>query len=104
MHFQFNEFNKQFHFYEQWIENIHRTIESIFEQTLTIDEKLQRLHDIQIELDKRKQILHNLPHDYPQISQLIPTSIQKLSENIERIKANITRRLEVIPNLDSVPL
>jgi DNA repair exonuclease SbcCD ATPase subunit len=95
IHFQLNEFNKQYHFYDQWIENIHRTIESIFEHTLTIDEKLQRLHDIQIELDKRKQILHNLPHDYPQISQLISTSIQKLIENIERIKSNITRKQEV---------
>jgi DNA repair exonuclease SbcCD ATPase subunit len=95
MHFQFNEFNKQYHFYEQWIENIHHTIESIFEQTLTIEEKLQRLHDIQIELDKRKQILQNLSHDYPQISQLISTLIQKLIGNIERIKSNVTRKQEV---------
>jgi hypothetical protein len=95
IHFQLNEFNKQYHFYEQWIDNIHRTMETIFEQTLTIDEKQQRLHDIQIELDKRKQILNKLPHDYTQINQLIITPIQKLIGNIERIKINITRQQEV---------
>ncbi|CAF1425562.1 unnamed protein product [Rotaria sordida] len=94
IHFQLNEFNKQYIFYEQWINNIQRTFEIIFEEKLTIDEKLQRFNDIQIELDKRKQILNNLTHDYPQIDQLIIKSIQKLIENIERIKANVTRKQE----------
>ncbi len=97
-HFQLNEFNKQYHFYEHWIDNIHRTIESILEETLTIDEKQQRLHDIQIELDKRKQILNKLPHDYSQISQLVSASIQKLIGNIERIKTIVTRKQEVKDN------
>ncbi|CAF3482671.1 unnamed protein product [Rotaria sp. Silwood1] len=94
IHFQLNEFNKQYLFYEQWINNIQRTVETIFEEKLTIDEKLQRLHDIQIELDKRKQILNNLTHDYPQIDQLIIKSIPKLIGNIDRIKTNVTRKQE----------
>ncbi|CAF4315796.1 unnamed protein product [Rotaria sp. Silwood2] len=94
IHFQLNEFNKQYLFYEQWINNIQRTIETILEEKLTVDEKLQRLNDIQIELDKRKQILNNLTHDYPQIDQLIIKSIQKLIGNIERIKTNVTRKQE----------
>jgi len=98
IHLQLNEFNKQYHFYEQWIETIQRTIETVIEQSLTIDEKLQRFHDIQIELDKRKQIIHNLPHDYPQIGQLITVPIQQIIGNIERIKGNVTRKQEVIDN------
>ncbi|CAF1566796.1 unnamed protein product, partial [Adineta steineri] len=31
IHFQLNEFNKQYIFYEQWINNTHRTIESLSE-------------------------------------------------------------------------
>ena len=58
--FQLNEFTKQYLFYEQWLTNIQRNEESISEQTLTIDEKLQRYHDIQTELDKRKQIINTL--------------------------------------------
>ncbi|CAF5067930.1 unnamed protein product [Rotaria sp. Silwood1] len=100
IHFQLNEFNKQYLFYEQWINNIQRTVETIFEEKLTIDEKLQRLHDIQIELDKRKQILNNLTHDYPQIDQLIIKSIPKLIGNIDRIKTNVTRKQEVKINYD----
>ena len=65
------------------------------EQFVTIDEKLQRLHDIQIELDKRKLIVHNLTHDYPQIGQFIAKSIQQLIGNIERMKAHVARKQEV---------
>ncbi|CAF1053347.1 unnamed protein product [Adineta ricciae] len=94
IHYQLNEFNKQYIFYEQWITNIHRTIESILEQPLTIDEKLQRLQDIQMELDKRKQILMNLTHDYPQIEQIVAVAIQNLIETIDRMKANVARKQE----------
>ncbi|CAF4487048.1 unnamed protein product [Rotaria socialis] len=94
MHFQLNEFNKQFLFYEHWLENIERTHDSISEQTLTVDEKLQRYHDIQVELDKRKIILNSLTHDYPQIIHLIAIPIQQLIGNIERIKINVTRKQE----------
>ena len=96
IHFQLNEFNKQYLIYEQWLENTHRTNETISEQTLTIDEKLQRYHDLQTELDKRKQIINTLTHDYPQIAQQITTPIQQLMGNIERIKTNVTRKQEVI--------
>jgi uncharacterized phage infection (PIP) family protein YhgE len=95
IHFQLNEFNRQYLFYEHWFENIQRTNETISEQTLTIDEKLQRYHDIQIELDKRKQIINTLIHDYPQIVQQISAPIQQLLGNIERMKANVTRKQEV---------
>ena len=95
IHFQLFEFNKQYLFYEQWINHIHRTIETTFEETLTIDEKLQRSHDIQIELDKRKRILNHLAHDYPQIEQIIILSVQNLIGNIERIKENLTQKQEV---------
>jgi uncharacterized phage infection (PIP) family protein YhgE len=95
IHFQLNEFNKQYSFYEQWLENIQRTNESISDQTLTIDEKLQRYHDVQVELDKRKQIINTLTHDYPQIAQQISVLIQHLLGNIERIKTNVTRKQEV---------
>ncbi|CAF4142454.1 unnamed protein product, partial [Rotaria sordida] len=98
MHFQLNEFNKQYLFYEQWLENIQRTYDTITEQTLTTDEKLQRYHDIQIELDKRKQIINTLIHDYPQIVQLISIPIQQLIGNIERIKTNVTRKQEEYEN------
>jgi hypothetical protein len=37
----------------------------------------------------------NLTHDYPQISQLVTVSIQKLIETIERIKTNVNRTQEV---------
>ncbi|CAF3642100.1 unnamed protein product [Rotaria sp. Silwood1] len=94
MHFQLNEFNKQYLFYEQWLENIQRTHDTISEQTLITDEKLQRYHDIQIELDKRKQIINTLIHDYPQIVQLISIPIQHLIGNIERMKTNVTRKQE----------
>ncbi|CAM4803210.1 unnamed protein product [Rotaria magnacalcarata] len=97
MHFQLNEFNKQFLFYEQWLENIERTHDSISDQTLTTDEKLQRYHDIQVELDKRKIILNSLTHDYPQIIHLIAVPIQQLIGNIERIKTNVTRKQEANP-------
>lgn len=90
-----NEFNKQYLFYEQWFDNLQRTNESILEQTLTIDERLQRYHDVQIELDKRKQILLTLSHDYPQITQQISQPIQQLIDNIERMKTNVTRKEEV---------
>jgi len=95
IHFQLNEFNKQYLFYEQWFENIQRTSQTLSEQTLTIDEKLRRYHDIQIELDKRKQILNTLTHDYPQIVQQISPPIQQLIGNIERMKTSITRKQEV---------
>lgn len=95
IHYQLNEFNKQYIFYEQWITNINRTIESVLEQPLTIDEKLQRLQDIQMELDKRKQILMNLTHDYPQIDQIVAVAIQNLIETIDRMKANVARKQEV---------
>lgn len=95
IHFQLNEFNKQYSFYEQWLENLQRTNESISDQTLTIDEKLQRYHDIQVELDKRKQIINTLTHDYPQIVQQISVPIQNLIGNIERMKAQVTRKQEV---------
>ena len=90
-----NEFNKQYIFYEQWIANTHRTIESILEQPLTIDEKLQRLQDIQMELDKRKQILMNVTHEYPQIEQIVAVAIQNLIETIDRMKMNVARKQEV---------
>ncbi|CAF3855305.1 unnamed protein product, partial [Adineta steineri] len=92
IHFQLNEFNKQYLFYEQWFENIQRTNQILSEQTLTIDEKLQRYHDIQIELDKRKQILNTLTHDYPQIIQQISSPIQQLLTNIERLKTSINQK------------
>ena len=95
IHLQLNEFNKQYSFYEQWLENIQRTNDSIGEQTLTIDEKLQRYQDVQMELDKRKQIINTLTHDYPQIAQQITTSIQQLLSNIERMKSHVTRKQEV---------
>ena len=95
MHLQLNEFNKQYSFYEQWLENLHRTNESISEQTLTIDEKLQRYHDTQMELDKRKQVINNLTHDYPQIAQYILNPIQQLLNNIERMKSHVSRKQEV---------
>ncbi|UJR08743.1 hypothetical protein I4U23_013000 [Adineta vaga] len=94
IHHQLNEFNKQYIFYEQWINNIHRTTESIIEQPLTIDEKLQRLQDIQMELDKRKQILMNISHDYPQIEQIVAVAIQNLIETIGKMKTNVTRKQE----------
>ncbi len=96
IHLQLNEFNKQYLFYEQWLDNIQRTNESISDQILTIDEKLQRYHDIQIELDKRKQIINTLTHDYPQIAQQISIPVQQLLGNIERIKTNVIRKQEVI--------
>lgn len=95
IHLQLNEFNKQYSFYEQWLENIQRTNESISDQTLTVDEKLQRYHDIQMELDKRKQIINNLTHDYPQIAQHILNPIQQLLNNIERMKSHVARKQEV---------
>lgn len=95
IYLQTNEFNKQFLFYGQWFENIQRTYQTLSEQTLTIDEKLQRYHDIQLELDKRKQILSTLTHDYPQIVQQITPSIQQLITDIERLRVNITRKQEV---------
>ncbi len=95
IHFQLNEFNKQYSFYEQWLENIQRTNESIADQTLTIDEKLQRYHDVQVELDKRKQIITTLAHEYPQIAQHISPLTQHLIGNIDRIKINVTRKQEV---------
>lgn len=95
IHLQLNEFNKQYSFYEQWLENIQRTNESIADQTLTIDEKLQRYHDVQMELDKRKQIINTLTHDYPQIAQQITTPIQQLLTNIDRMKSHVTRKQEV---------
>ena len=90
-----NEFNKQQIFYEQWINNIQRTVETVFEEKLTIEEKLQRLNDIKFELDKRKQMLNNLTNDYPQIDQFTIKSVQKLIEYIEKIKATINRKQEV---------
>jgi uncharacterized phage infection (PIP) family protein YhgE len=95
IHFQLNEFNKQYSFYEQWLDNIQRTNESIADQTLTMDEKLQRYQDIQVELDKRKQIINTLTHDYPQIVQQISIPIQQLLGNIERMRTNVTRKQEV---------
>ncbi|CAM4836468.1 unnamed protein product [Rotaria magnacalcarata] len=94
VHFQLSEFNKQQIFYEQWINNIQRTVETVFEEKLIIDEKLQRLNDIKFELDKRKQILNNLTNDYPQIDQLIIKPIQKLIDQIEKIKATINQKQE----------
>ena len=38
----------------------------------------------------------NLTHEYPQISQLVTISNQKLIETIDRIKGNVTRKQEVI--------
>lgn len=99
IHFQLNEFNKQYLFYEQWLENLQQTQESISEQTLTIDEKLQRYHDMQVEIDKRKQVLNALIHDYPQITHLIGVPIQQLIGNLERLKATVTRKQEVNRNL-----
>ncbi|CAM2712242.1 unnamed protein product [Rotaria socialis] len=94
VHFQLSEFSKQQVFYEQWINNIQRTVETVFEEKLTIDEKLQCLNDIKFELDKRKQILNNSTNDYPEIDQLIIKSIQKLVEQIEKIKATINQKQE----------
>lgn len=102
MHLQLNEFNKQYLFYEQWLENIQRTNETISEQALTMDEKLQRYHDLQVELDKRKQIINSLTHDYPQIVQLITIPVQQLIGNIERIKANVARKQEVKSSIKKV--
>ncbi|UJR37453.1 hypothetical protein I4U23_030156 [Adineta vaga] len=98
IYLQSNEFNKQFLFYGQWFENIQRTYQTLSEQTLTIDEKLQRYHDIQLELDKRKQILSTLTHDYPQIVQQITPLIQQLIADIERLRTNITRKQEEYVN------
>ena len=96
IHFQLNEFNKQYAFYEQWLENSQRTANQIPDQTLTIDEKLQRYQDLQNELDKRRQVIQTLTHEYPQISQQISQPIQQLLGNIERIKINLSRKQEVI--------
>ena len=101
IHLQLNEFNKQYSFYEQWLENIQRTNESISDQTLTMDEKLQRYHDVQVELEKRKQIISALTHDYPQIAQQISTPIQQLLGNIDRLKATVTRKQEVRSFIDN---
>lgn len=95
VHFQLNEFNKQYSFYEQWLENIQRTNESIADQTLTVDEKLQRYHDVQTELEKRKQIINTLTHDYPQITQQIAVPVQQLLADIERMRGSVTRKQEV---------
>ena len=92
---QLNEFNKKYQFYQQWIDNIHRTIETISEEPTTIDEKLQRIHDLQTDLDKRKRIINNIVNEYPQIEQSITLSIQNLIGNIERIKSNLNRKHEV---------
>ena len=101
IHFQLNEFNKQYSFYEQWLENNQRTADNIPDQTLTIDEKLQRYQDLQIELDKRKQIISTLTHEYPQIAQQITQPIQQLLGNIERMKTHITRKQEVRPSMSN---
>lgn len=94
--YQLHEFNKQSRFHEQWFDHLCRTIDGLSEQNLTIDEKLRRLHEIQLQLDQRKQSLQHLPQDYPQISHLISNSIQKLMTNIERTQANVVRKEEVI--------
>jgi hypothetical protein len=48
-----------------------------------------------VELDKRKQIINTLTHDYPQIVQQISIPIQQLLGNIERMRTNVTRKQEV---------
>ena len=95
-HFQLHEFNKQSLFHEQWFDHLHRTVDGLFEQNFTIEEKLRRLHDIQLQLDQRKQMLQHLPQDYPQIHHLVSNSIQKFMTNIERLQANVMRKEEVM--------
>lgn len=87
--FQLHEFTRQSHFHEQWFDHLYRTIDDLFEQNFTIEEKLRRLHDIQ------SQFIQHLPQDYPQISQFISNSIQKFMTTIERMQANVTRKEEV---------
>ena len=96
MHLQWNQFTKQSLFYEQWIEHVQATAETIVvDSFFTIDEKLQRLHDLQIELDKRKGILRQVKNDYPQIVDLVDPSIQKFISTIERVQANVTHQQKV---------
>ena len=62
---------------------------------LTIDEKLQRYHDLQIELDKRKQLLNKLTQEFPQISLQIDQPTQQIIGQIDRMKIKIHRKQEV---------
>jgi len=95
MQLQFNEFNRQHEFYNQWIENIHRTIDTIVEENLSIEEKRQRLSTIQTDLDKRKQIIQHFELDYPQISQSIQMLTSKLIGNIDKLKGNLSKKHDV---------
>ncbi|CAF1663782.1 unnamed protein product, partial [Didymodactylos carnosus] len=67
-HYQMNEFEKQCLFYKQWLDNIDRQLQNM-DQLLTI-EKIHRCNDIHVELEKRKQIIANLLHEYPHISHI----------------------------------
>lgn len=101
-HFQLHEFTKQSQFHEQWFDHLYRTIDNLFEQNLTIEEKLRRLHDIQLQLEQRKQMLQHLPKDYPQIHHHVSNSVQKFLTNIERLQANVTRKEEVNRMIESI--
>lgn len=95
VHSQWTEFKKQLLFYEQWFENIQRTSQALPEQKLTTDERRQRYHDIRLELDKRRQILSTLVHEYPLIAQQITPPTQELLADIERVRENVVRQEEV---------
>ena len=46
---------------EQWLKNVDETIRSFGEQRLTFEEKLQRIDQIQTDLNKRKESMKNFP-------------------------------------------
>ena len=96
IHTQWQQFTKQSLFYEQWVEHFQATVETIIlDPFFTVDEKLRRLHDLQIELDKRKGILRQVKNDYPQIVHLVDPPIQKLIGTIERVQASVTHQQKV---------
>ena len=96
IHAQWQQFTKQSLFYEQWVEHVQATVETIIlDPFFTVDEKLRRLHDLQIELEKRKGILRQVNNDYPQIVHLVDPIIQKLIGTIERVQASVTHQQKV---------
>jgi hypothetical protein len=62
---------------------------------LTIDEKLQRYNDIQMEFDKRQQIVGHFIHDYPAIVEQITPSIEQLQATIDRLRTIASQRQQV---------
>ena len=97
---QEQQWNKQRHSFEQWLEHFQRTLVTLAEQrSLPIDEKVRRLREMKIELNKRKETTMTMTNEEVQKIERVQISLSQTEETYEKQskeEKELRQRLETL--------